>query len=169
MANLYVIFPLLFFEHLYLAYHLTCMHQLLHIFSKHISSYIFIDYHYYTDQQQDVATRLPPRQYFLKPCSLSGGKCHTGLLLTSPIDHCSTDLEHVLRCYFAIIYVTSLDNIRVPNTLFRTVLVIAQAIVHGALQETHNVFYCSPMFFQWVGAKLGHIGDCVCDVWSGPH
>ena len=35
MANFKVIFPLLFFEHQYLAYYLTCMYQLLHMFSKH--------------------------------------------------------------------------------------------------------------------------------------
>ena len=35
MANFKVIFSLLFFEHQYLAYYLTCMHQLLHMFSTH--------------------------------------------------------------------------------------------------------------------------------------
>ena len=35
MANFKVIFSLLFFEHQYLAYYLTCMDQLLHMFSTH--------------------------------------------------------------------------------------------------------------------------------------
>ena len=35
MENFKVIFPLIIFEHQYLAYYYICMHQLLHMFRKH--------------------------------------------------------------------------------------------------------------------------------------